>query len=328
MTKDKVRELLSGGEFVSGEAMSQTLQVSRAAVWKAVKALRAEGYDIQSVTNKGYCLQSAPKSLHLETILGLLQGHPWTSSVQVLDEVSSTNTLAKQLAADGAPHGTVLVADCQTAGRGRLGRSFASPAGVGLYLSVILRPQVPPMELLHLTAMSAVATAKAVEQVADLEVGIKWTNDLVVGRHKLAGILTEMSLEAESGTVNYAVVGIGTNCNHKKEDFPEEIQEIATSMAIKQGEPVDRNHYTAALILALAEMYDGLFSQKKPWMAEYADRCITLGKDVQVVRGNSTRLGKALSLDENGGLLVAYEDGTQEYVNSGEVSVRGMYGYV
>lgn len=329
MTKESVLSLLRDTEgFVSGERMSRTLNLSRTAVWKAVQALRDEGYVIESVTNRGYRLAAVPDKLSQSEIRRLLGDHPWAERVQVLAETSSTNTAAKDLAAHGAPEGTIVIAERQTGGKGRLGRSFASPPGVGLYLSAVLRPEAPPVSLLHLTAVAAEATVEAIAGAAGVRPGIKWTNDLVLGGRKLVGILTELSLLAESGLVEYAVVGIGTNCNHARADFPPEVQPIAISLREATGCAVNRNAYAAALIGQLHRAANTLFTRKAEWMARYAKDCVTVGRDVMVIRGDKVYPAHADGIDPDGALLVTYEDGRREAVSSGEVSVRGMYGYV
>ncbi len=329
MTKEAVLSLLLETDgYVSGQEMSRRLHVSRAAVWKAVEALRDDGYTIDSATNRGYRLTAAPDQLRPGAILAALGDHPWAGQVQVLDTVDSTNTLAKKLAAGGAPHGTVLIADRQTGGRGRLGRSFSSPPGIGVYLSVILRPAAAPRELLHLTAMAAVAAADAAEAVCGVRPGIKWTNDLILNRRKCAGILTELSIQAESGLVDYVVVGIGTNCNHRPSDFPEDVRPMAISLREAAGRPVDRNAYAAALIRSLHAADAALLTGKAAWMARYAAGCVTVGQDVQVSVGDTVRRAHADGVDGDGALLVTWEDGTRGVVNAGEVSVRGMYGYL
>lgn len=328
MTKESVLTLLRETEgFLSGERMSQTLNMSRTAVWKAVQALRDEGYVIESVTNRGYRLAAAPDKLNQDEIRRLLGDHPWAERVRVLEETDSTNNAAKDLAAHGAPEGTVVIAERQTSGKGRLGRSFVSPPGVGLYLSAVLRPEVPPASLLHLTAVAAEATVEAIFETAGVRPGIKWTNDLVLDRRKLVGILTELSLQAESGLVEYVVVGIGTNCNHVPEDFPSEVRPIAVSLLEATGRAVDRNAYAAALIRQLHKASQTLFTGKAEWMARYTSDCVTIGQDIKVVRGDTERLAHADGIDQDGALLVTYEDGSKGTVSSGEVSVRGMYGY-
>lgn len=330
MTKDAVLALLQAeGDFVSGQEMSRRLQVSRAAVWKAVQSLREAGYAIESSTNRGYRLCPGTGPLEAETLRRLLSGCPWADRVTVLSEVDSTNNALRRLADQGAPHGSVVIAERQTAGKGRLGRSFASPAGVGLYLSVLLRPCAPPTALMHLTAVAAEAAVEAVAEAAGIRPGIKWTNDLVIGNRKCAGILTELSLQAESGLVDYAIIGIGTNCNHADADFPEEVRPMAVSLREATGKAVDRSAYAAALIRWLCRADRELLTEKKAWLSRYEADCITIGKDVKVVRGSQTRLAHADGLDENAALLVTYaDDGSREAVTSGEVSIRGMYGYL
>ena len=246
----------------------------------------------------------------------------------VLDSVDSTNNFAKQLAAGGAPEGTAVLARLQTGGRGRLGRSFSSPSDLGIYLSVILRPQARPTELLHLTAAAAEAAAEAIEIQTGLKTGIKWVNDLTVGGKKLAGILTELSVERESGHAEYVVVGIGVNCCQRMEDFPPELREIATSVFEQTGKLPDQNALAAELIRAVSRLRGMLLTGKAEWMQRYAQRCVTIGKQVRVISPLETKAAIALGIDENGALQVEYPDGTRSWVNSGEVSVRGLYGYL
>ncbi len=253
--------------------------------------------------------------------------HPWQNQIHWFDTIDSTNLRAKAMAREGAPHGTVLIADQQTGGMGRMGRSFHSPAGSGIYLSLILRPACAPTELMHLTCAAAVAMCDAVEASTGLRPGIKWTNDLVYSRRKLAGILTELGLDAQ-GMVSYAIVGIGINCCQRQEDFPEEIRAIAGSLAgITQG-PVDRSQVAAAMVDALYRMDRTLLTEKEAMLRRYRENCVTLGKEVSMLRGDSVRHGKALDIDSEGALVVSFPDGHTEAVSSGEVSVRGMYGYL
>ena len=259
-------------------------------------------------------------------LLAALSAHPWAENIHWYDTIDSTNTEAKRLAAAGAPHGTVCIADHQTGGRGRMGRSFHSPKGSGLYLSVLLRPQCPAEQLMHLTCATAVAACDAVEKATGLRPGIKWTNDLVVGTKKLGGILTEMSLDAE-GRVAYAIIGIGINCTQTAADFPEEIAQIATSLALCTGKHPERSAVAAALVEALTHM-DAQLHDVPETPRRYREGCITLGREISLVRGEEIRHGKALDIDNRGALVVLFSDGHTEAVNSGEVSVRGMYGYV
>lgn len=253
---------------------------------------------------------------------------PWRDTLHWYDTIDSTNNKAKQLAAEGAPHGTVLIAGSQTAGRGRMGRSFHSPAGKGLYLSVILRPGCRPTELMHLTCAVGVAVCDAVEDVTTLRPGIKWINDLVADRKKLGGILTELSLDAKTGLVDYAVVGIGLNCNHLREDFPPDLQKIATSLLEATGTRWEPASIAGALVCRLQELDGKLLQKKDEIMACYRKDCITLGQKVVALRGDEKRYGTALSVQDDGSLLIAFADGSRESVSSGEVSIRGMYGYL
>lgn len=258
----------------------------------------------------------------------LLGPHPWRDQIQVFDLVDSTNNLAKALAQQGAPEGTVLIADRQSAGRGRMGRSFLSPGGMGIYLSLILRPACPPQQLMHLTCATGSAMCGAVEHACGIRPGIKWTNDLVVGSKKLGGILTELSLDPKTALVDYAVVGIGINCCQREQDFDEAIRSMACSAEMAAGHPIDRNALAAEMIRALFQMNDILLTRKDALLDAYRTDCITLGKQISVVGGGQTRHGTALNIDADGALVVAFDDGTTGCVNSGEVSIRGLYGYV
>ena len=253
---------------------------------------------------------------------------PWRDTLYWYDTVDSTNTLAKQLAKEGAAHGTVLIAGAQSAGRGRLGRSFSSPAGMGVYLSVILRPGCKPEELMHLTCAAGLAACDGVNRAAGILPEIKWANDLVFEGRKLGGILTELGIDSASGTVEYGIIGIGINCNQAPQDFPEEISGIATSLKMITGASCSPAHLAASLVETLFEMSQNLFSGGSEIMSRYRERCITVGKDVQLIRGEDIRYGTALDVDDQGGLLVRFRDGSVETVSSGEISIRGMYGYL
>lgn len=327
MTRERVLQMLDCGEYVSGQRMSEALGISRAAVWKAINQLREAGYTIDSATKRGYLLTGRPDLLTREGVLRCLDSHPWAERLVVLDSVDSTNTYAKALAAKGAAHGTVVIADQQTGGKGRRGRSFSSPKGLGIYLSVILRYDVSPDRLLHLTAVVAEATRRAIGEACGLDVGIKWTNDLVYEKRKLCGILTELSLEAETGLTDYVVPGIGVNCGQTPADFPEDVAPMATSLLQALGHPVDRCRLAAEMIKQLYLAASELLDTPQAWMAGYKAHCVTIGQDVKIVRGSQIQLAHVDDMDSQGALLVTLADGTKDKVLSGEVSVRGMYGY-
>lgn len=262
-----------------------------------------------------------------EIINHISKENPWRERIQFFDTITSTNDVLKQMALQGAPEGTVLVADSQSGGRGRLGRTFLSPSGVGIYLSVLLRPACMPGELMHLTCASALAACDAIEQAAGFRPGVKWTNDIVYQKRKLAGILTELGLN-QDGSTAYAIIGIGINCTQQPEDFPKELQEIAGSLKMVSEREIDRTLVAAKMIGAFYEMNRGLLEKKSQMISDYRKACITLGQEISVFRNGINRHGRALDVDEDGALLVAYEDGSTETVNSGEVSVRGLYNYV
>lgn len=263
-----------------------------------------------------------------EAILRILpQDYPWKDRFHYFPAIDSTNDRLKQMARQGAPHGTVLLAGYQTAGHGRLGRSFHSPEGAGIYMSILLRPNCLPGELMHLTCAAAVAMCDAVEHSCAFRPRIKWTNDLVSDRKKLGGILTELGFTS-SGKVDYAIIGIGMNCCQSPEDFPPDIRDIAASLSMVTGENTDRVSVAAAMAASLWQMDHHLLNNRLEILARYRVDCMTLGQDISLFRGEEVRYGTALNLDDAGGLIVRFSDGHTESVSSGEVSVRGMYGYI
>ena len=318
-------------DYLSGQCISRQLGLSRTAVWKAVEALRRDGYVIAATTGRGYRLSGVPDALTEPEIRARLGPTERVGrTLLCFDEIGSTNTYAKEIALSGAEDGTVVTANRQTAGRGRLGREFQSPAGKGVYLTALLRPELPPERLLCVTALAGVAVCRAVEQVCGVRPGIKWTNDLVLGGRKLCGILTELSLEGESGRVQYLVIGAGLNVLHTSEDFSPEVRPVATSLAQELGRPVSRPALAAAEIAELDRLYGALCSGRtEPYLDEYRRSCVTLGKEVQLLRPDGGREHvTALDIDGQFGLVVRREDGATAMIRSGEASVRGMYGYV
>ena len=262
------------------------------------------------------------------TILQKLpQDFPWLDRIHCYGSVDSTNLRAKAMAAQGAPDGTTLLAFHQSAGRGRMGRSFHSPEGKGVYLSVILRPNCKADMLMHLTCSVGVAMCNTVENVAGIRPGIKWINDLVLNNRKIGGILTEMALKPD-GTVDYAVVGVGINCTQAETDFPEEIRHIAASVSQFSREIVLPDVLGAKMIMEMEKLSHSLFQQKNWYMQQYRRDCITLGKEIIIHRSNENQPALACDVDNDGGLIVRYHNGRHAVVQSGEVSVRGLYSYV
>ena len=326
--KQKILALLTAqnGGYISGEAMSRTLGVSRAAVWKAIDALRTDGYVIEAAPRRGYRLADGPDRLTPGTIL------PYLSPAQedrliCLDSVDSTNNYAKALAMRGGVDGTAVVADEQTGGRGRQGRSFLSPKGKGVYLTMLCRPDVSPISALTLTAFTAVAVCDGIEAACGVRPGIKWTNDIILGKKKLAGILTEMAVEGETGALQYIVIGVGVNALHSPEDFSPELRDIATSLAMELGHPVPRGRLCACIINAMEEMYAVWLNGGGDYRERYRRDCLTRGRLVRVLRGDRVDEALAADIDPYFGLVLEYADGHRETLHSGEVSIRGINGW-
>ena len=327
MLRDEVLALLKaqGGTPLSGEAMSQKLGVSRAAVWKAMEGLRQEGYVISSAPRRGYALEDSPDLLSPGELMD--PGRKIGSNLVCLDTVDSTNNEVKRRAVDQVPEGLVVVSAAQTGGRGRRGRSFVSPPG-GLYLSALLRPNCPLEQVSALTAWSAVAVCDAVEQVCGIRPGIKWPNDVILDGRKLCGILTELELEGETAALRYVVAGIGVNLTQTEEDFGPEVAPVAISLAQALGKAPRRAEMAAALLDALDRLDRDFPGQWDSWLERYRADCITVGRQIKVLRGQEERIGTAVGVDDTFALVVRWADGSEEALSSGEVSVRGLLGYV
>lgn len=250
----------------------------------------------------------------------LLGIHPWADTIQYYDMLESTNTLLQQQAMAGAPEGTVIFADSQSGGMGRLGRSFHSPAGAGIYMSVLLRPKCRPESLMHLTCAVAVAVYKAIEKAVGIRVQIKWVNDLIYKDRKLAGILTKLSVDPKTGLIDWAIVGIGINCSPAS--FPPELESIVTSLGDIADKTVNRAALAAELVRQLEEMSRNLFDAKADTMAYYRENCAVIGEKVWLIRGEERKGALVLDVDHDGGLVVRDENGAVYTVNSGEISLR------
>ncbi len=322
-TKEKVLQSLQQAEgFLSGEALSEQLGISRAAVWKAITSLREQGYVIDSVTNKGYCLRSSPDILTEESIRSGLKGSLVTE-IHTLETVDSTNNEAKRWAQKGAPHGSVFVADEQTGGKGRLGRVWKSPPKTGLWFTFLLRPKASPEQVTNLTLFAGLAVAKAIRRLTGCDARIKWPNDVVIGNKKVCGILTEMAAEMES--VEYVIPGIGVNVN--TESFPEEIAYKATSLYLSTGKKWSRATVLQAILLEMEELLNRQQTMgTAAVLSEYRENCVTIGRQVSTQRGNIRLSGIAEDITEEGELVVRQSNGSLLTINSGEVSVQGIYG--
>lgn len=312
------------GGYLSGAAIAGQLGVSRNAVWKAVRALQQEGHQIQAVTNKGYCLSEEDAVLSREGIAKSLRGAAAGLRLEVRGEVTSTNTVLKQQAEAGELEGNVLVAERQTMGKGRSGRSFYSPEVSGVYFSILLRPQFSPQESLLITTAAAVAVAEAVDAVAGTDAEkamIKWVNDVYFRGKKVCGILTEASVDFESGGLAYAVLGIGINVNDPQGGFPEEIREVAGSLYGKDvcGGAI-RNRLVAETLNRFMRYYETLTSRS--FMDEYRCRSVVIGRVVEAYDQKHSRLVKVLGIDDDAALLVEEADGSRARLTTGEVRIR------
>ncbi|MBR4628440.1 MAG: biotin--[Ruminococcus sp.] len=316
--KDSLLNTLAsaGGEYVSGAVLAESLGVSRNAVWKAVKSLEAEGYVIESAASKGYRLADSNNRLSAELILSHLPEDYPCRTVKVFSEVGSTNTAAKELASAGAPDGTIVTADSQTAGKGRLGRSFVSPPGSGLYMSVIVRPELELSLTSMLTTAAAAAVAEAVEDMSGADTRIKWVNDIYIGGKKICGILTEASLGLEMKALDYAVIGIGVNVSGT---FSGELAERATSVEAECGVRPDRNALCAGIAVRLRK-YIGTIEQRG-FLPEYRRRELLTGNMITANVGNESITGKALGIDDNANLIIELPDGSVKHLGSGEANL-------
>lgn len=309
------------GEYVSGNALAKEHYVSRNAVWKAVKALKDEGHEIEAVTNKGYCLKSGSDILSEASIGKFLGEMAGTFSIKVFKTLTSTNTCLKEQAARGAPEGTVIVSEEQTGGKGRLGRKFFSPAGTGVYFSLLLRPGVKASDATLITTAAAAAVASSIEAVTGAEAKIKWVNDVFVSGKKVCGILTEGAFDMESGGMEYAVLGIGVNITRPEAGFTGDLSETATAICENNKAAHGlRSRLIAEILKRFWEYYVNLTD--KAFLNEYKRRSLVVGHAVDVIKGDTMRTAQALEIDDDCRLIVRFDDGSVEALSSGEVSIR------
>ena len=316
---ETILSLLKGADaFISGQEIGVRLGISRAAVWKRILALRSKGYVIEALPSKGYCLKSAP-DLAQDYLLMQIKSDLWKDII-VYDSVESTNDLAMSLATRGgiAP-GTVLVADRQTKGKGRLGRTWESPAGANIYISLLIRPDLEPRDTTMLTVLSAVAGALALRRLCSLPISIKWPNDLVISNRKLGGILTEV--RADPDRVALAVIGMGINVNMYGRDLPESIRDIATSVRMETKKIHPRNEIIIQLLREFEHWYSILKKEgKKPLLDAWRNNSATLGRKVNVVMQDISLSGIAEDIDNNGMLILKLRSGKRKTICSGDIS--------
>lgn len=319
--EDVIELLKSRAGFVSGAEIAEALGVTRAAIWKKIKLLIKTGYAIESSPAKGYKLLKSPE-FSIEEIRKSLSVHSRTIGKQIIffETVGSTNTAAMGFAEKGYPDGTVIIADAQTRGKGRLGRTWVSPPGKNLYMSVILKPEIPPTDATILTLMTAVACASAVKKLTSIPVSIKWPNDLIVGNKKLCGILTE--IRADMDRISTAVIGIGININLETQDMPDDIKTLATSIKLETGEPQSRTVFAVEILKGIDKWYDVLIRLgKKIIIEEWLQLSSTIGQTVTVTTGNTVLTGIAEGIDNEGMLILKLPDASFKKISAGDLTV-------
>ena len=331
-TKGNVLKALeeNKGTTVSGEELATLLNRSRAAIWKAIQELRKEGYHIDAITNKGYCLSQDSDMLSVEGILPYLSDSTAADRIHVFKQLESTNLTAKRMALDGAPAETVVIAEEQTKGKGRMGRSFYSPSGSGIYMSFILAPRFDTAKSVLITTAASVAVCKAIEKVTGISCQIKWVNDVYMNEKKICGILTEAVTDFESGRIHYIVLGIGINYSTSKTAFPKELSGIAGSLYEGATEDhISRNRLIAETINQVFAVNERLESRE--FISEYKARSFVLGKEIRIIPTIGPDAERnfdegipatVMDIDGDGGLVVKYQDGTVSTLNSGEISIR------
>ncbi|WP_039833553.1 biotin--[acetyl-CoA-carboxylase] ligase [Paenibacillus sonchi] len=321
--KEHILTLLDGnkGGYISGEEIAGRLSVTRSAVWKAIKSLQMDGYSIQAVTNKGYSLSPHTDILSAGSISKYLDTQGQKLRVEVFKTISSTNEAVKALASNGEAEGKVILSEEQTAGRGRKGRKFFSPPGTGIYMSILLRPKLSAVESILLTTSAAVAVALAIESVSGKDTQIKWVNDVFMDGKKVCGILTEASMSLENGWLDYAVLGIGINVSLPTGGFPNDLTGIATSVFSEGNHHGDlRNRLVAEVLNHFMGYYEYLADRM--FLSEYRERIMLLGKPVTVMKDNKQCEATAIDIDNDCRLKVRYKNGDEEYLSSGEVSIK------
>lgn len=323
--KDKVLKQLeyNRGKYISGEELATLLGVSRNSVWKAVKSLQEQGYEILGVSNKGYLLNENSDVISaqgIEKYLGALEN---IFDIEVYEQVTSTNDLLKD---SRGKQGKVIVAQEQTGGKGRLGRSFYSPRNTGIYFSILLTPAIPIGEATSVTAAAAVAVAEAIEKLTGKAVQIKWVNDIYLEEKKVCGILTEGSFDMENQSLGQVILGIGANLEEPLGGFPLELTSLAGGVFNGAALPRDsKNLLVAEILIRFWAYYENI--QDKSFLQGYRQRSMVRGRDILIMRGQDPpRKAKAVDIDENFHLVVEGEDGEQERLSSGEISIRPLGG--
>lgn len=320
-TKEMVLNALENadGDYVSGEKLADMLGVSRNAVWKAVNSLKETGFNIEAVSNNGYRLIPQTSSVYEQRIRKYLTASELGRKIICFREIDSTNNYAKKIAHENAEHGTAVISEIQTAGKGRMGRTFVSPSNTGIYISIILKNSLNAETAQLITSCAAVSVCQAIDKVCGTDTQIKWVNDIFLNGKKICGILTEASMSFETGTLDYAVIGIGINVFSVKNTFSDELLKIASSIEDECGVKTDRSQLCAEILNFLEENLKSL--ENRNFISEYKKRSCITGNYVIVTKGGSERQAFAFDIDDNACLKVRYDDGSEEALNSGEARI-------
>ena len=314
-------------DYISGEALSDTLKVSRAAIHQSINNLRKEGYEIEAKQNRGYKLISSPDFIDKKELSAFLSKERM-ENIETHDELTSTNTYLNALAHQGNTQVQVVLADFQSQGKGRLGRSFLTLPGKGVYLSYLFKPQTKPQDTAMVTAWVAVAVYRVLKRLYQIDLEIKWVNDLIFQGKKIGGILTEMGVESESGLIQHIIIGVGLNIGQEEQDFPDDLKEKAGSLFMETGKRIKRAEIAAALITELDLLAEDWPQENEQYLKIYKEHCLNIGQELYVIRNEQKITAQALDLDEQFGLIVQYPNGVKETLRSGEVQVRGKSGYI
>lgn len=324
--------LRNSADYVSGQQLCDQFGVSRTAVWKVINQLKEEGYQIESVSRKGYRLLESPADIFSRSEIASRLHTKWAGrKLYYADATGSTNTDAKRYAEEGDPHGTTVVADMQTAGKGRRGRKWQSPSGINTYFTILLKPSFTPDKASMLTLVMALSVAEAIEEITELKADIKWPNDIVVNKRKVVGMLTEMSTTPEMDEIQYVVVGVGVNVNNSSaEEFPEEIRQTATSLKIESGQQINRAILLEHILARFEHNYEKFERtlDLSELIVDYQKHLVNVDAQVRVLDPAGEYTGISRGINKTGELIVEKEDGGVVNVYAGEVSVRGLYGYV
>jgi BirA family biotin operon repressor/biotin-[acetyl-CoA-carboxylase] ligase len=322
-TRKRLLEAFSAadGEFLSGQALAEIIGCSRTAIWKHIEELRKDGFELEAVRRKGYRIITTPEKVNENEIRLGLHTKMLGQAIHYLESTESTQKIAHQLAQEGCPEGTLVIAEEQVNGRGRLTRSWYSPKYTGIWMSLVLRPKLPPIMAPQFTLIAAVAVVQAIEEVCELYPGIKWPNDILMDRRKVTGILTE--LQADSDRINAIIIGIGINVNQEKEDFPEDIRDIATSLFIEKGEKISRAALVQCILLKLEKYYE-IYMEKgfTPLKMLWESYALSLGKEIIAHTLTGKISGRAVGISDEGVLKVEDAYGQIHHIYSADIEMK------